>query len=1194
MNFIHFIQRKMKLMTIIASVAIAILLCLTFVVPPVVKPIAEKKLSASLKRIVTIRSIALNPLQLSVKISGLVIKEHTSSDTFASFGKFYVNLQSVSIIKRGLILKALQLDSLYVHIIRQNDSTYNFSDLLKQPQPQKKSETSPFRFSLNNIIISNANIAFVDNPKQTSHNVRNIQITIPFLSNFNYYTGIYCTPSFSADINGTSLELKGKTKPFDKTMETVIDMNIDTINLAQYIAYIPQQMNFKLGSALLSANGRFTFKLDNGKPYFDYSGDCILDSLDLKTRSDSSILSIASIGVKVKSAELVSSKINIAAISITRPLLHVNRSVDGSISLMKLFPSDTGHLETSAKDTVSASKMSLAIDHFTIHEGEILFKDSAVTKPQVQHIDSLSVDLSHFVLNDQFDFNLYLRNNLYQRFSCNGSFAFSPLAITGTCKLDSILPGSYMAYFPAELDIEIKSGYLSLSSGFSFNQSDSVPLMITQNGMIQCANWVILRKSTHEELLRCKNLDFKNASFDLTRNRFTLDSISSSKMTVFAQRTGATSFNFTELMKNPAGSKKDSNHNVSDSSKKQAPALSYAIGSVQLKEYRLIFQDMTTDERDSISLDKTNVSITNLSSDLHKNATIHMNATLNNNGSIALTGKLCMNPMKLESRLNLNNINIKPVQTYLNNNLNIALTDGTLDINGNLTYTQADSVSNMVYKGDIAVHDFATINKENADNFLLWKSLKFNNVSFSQNPFIININQIAVSELYSLFNIYSDGKTNLQAILKKDSTAVAKDTTLNAKSTSDDTTGAKSAVTPVISIDSVTLNNCNINFSDFRFSNVFSANMKNLSGTIRGLSSSQDKNADIKINGNYDATSPITISGAINPLAKKLFLDVGLKFKDIDITQMNPYSQKYLGYVIRKGKLSLDLRYFVENNSLNSTNSIFLNKLTLGDEVKSPDATSLPVKFALALLQDQNGDINLDVPVTGSLDDPKFNVGKIVLQVFGNIIKKAVASPFAALSGLFGGSDELSYAEFDGGSSVLSASVKEKLDKLIKGLTQRSDLIVEIQGFADPDIDREQLKKQMFMRKLRTIKLKDLLKKSDGNVLVDTITILPGEYQKYLEKAFDKESFKKPRKLVPSPATEITGTMEKLMYDNIQVTENELRLLASSRTLAVKEYLVTKGHVDIANIFMLEGKNSVPEIRENVKNSRANFTLKTK
>jgi hypothetical protein len=1193
MNFVHFIQRKKKLMTIIASVVIATLLCLTFVVPLVVKPIAEKKLSASLKRIVTIRSIALNPLQLSVKISGLVIKERTSSDIFASFEKLYVNLQSVSLIKKGLILKALQLDSLYVHAVRKDDSTYNFSDLLKQPQQEKKSDNSPFRFSLNNIIISNANIAFVDNPKQTSHNVRNIQITIPFLSNFNYYTGIYCTPSFSANINGTPLELKSKTKPFDKTMETVIDMNIDTINLAQYIAYIPQQMNFKLGSALLSANGRFTFKLNNGKPYFDYSGDCILDSLDLKTRSDSSILSITSIGVKVKSAELVSSNINLASITITRPLLHVSRSLDGSISLMKLLPADTVHHEVSVKDTMSASKMSLTVDRLALHGGEIFFRDSAVTKPQVQHIDSLSVDLSHFVLNDRFDFNLYLRNNLYQQFACNGSFAFSPLSITGTCKLDSLTPGSYMAYIPAGLDIEIKSGYLNLTSGFSFNQHDSVPLVITQNGMVHCANWVILRRSTREELLRFKNLDFINASFDLTKNLFTLDSILSSKMTVFGQRTGATSFNFTELIKDTA-SNKDTNHYVSESIKQQAPALSYAIGSVQLKEYRFIFQDMTTDEKDSISLDKINLSINGLSSEQHKNASIRFNAALNSNGSIAMTGKLAMNPMRLESRLNLNNISIKPVQAYLNNNLNIALTDGTLDINGNLTYMQADSASNMVYKGDIAVHNFATINKENADNFLLWKSLKFNNVSFSQNPFIININQIVVGELYSLFKIYSDGKTNLQAILKKDSTAVAKDTTLTTQSTPDDTTRAKSAVIPVISIDSVTLDDCNINFSDFRFSNVFSANMKNLSGTIRGLSSSQDKKADIRINGNYDATSPITISGAINPLAKKLFLDVGLKFKDIDITQMNPYSQKYLGYVIRKGKLSLDLRYFVENNSLNSTNSIFLNKLTLGEEVKSPDATSLPVKFALALLKDQNGDINLDVPVTGSLDDPKFNVGKILLQVFGNIVKKAVASPFAALSGLFGGSDELSYAEFDGGSSVLSASVKEKLDKIIKGLTQRSDLIVEIQGFTDPDIDREQLKKQMFMRKLRAIKLKDLLKKSDGNVLVDTITILPGEYQKYLEKAFDKESFKKPRKLVPSPTTGITGTMEKLMYDNIQVTENELRLLASSRTLAVKEYLVTKGHVDIANIFMLEGKNNTPDVKENVKNSRAEFTLKTK
>ena len=140
-------------------------------------------------------------------------------------------------------------------------------------------------------------------------------------------------------------------------------------------------------------------------------------------------------------------------------------------------------------------------------------------------------------------------------------------------------------------------------------------------------------------------------------------------------------------------------------------------------------------------------------------------------------------------------------------------------------------------------------------------------------------------------------------------------------------------------------------------------------------------------------------------------MDLRIKFKDIDLSPMTPYSGKYVGYKIQKGKLFMDLKYQIINRKLDSQNKIFFDQFTLGDKVESPQATKLPVRLAISLLKDRKGEIHLDIPVTGSLDDPKFSVFSIILQVLGNLIAKAATSPFALIGAIMGGGEQLDLAK---------------------------------------------------------------------------------------------------------------------------------------------------------------------------------------
>lgn len=638
--------------------------------------------------------------------------------------------------------------------------------------------------------------------------------------------------------------------------------------------------------------------------------------------------------------------------------------------------------------------------------------------------------------------------------------------------------------------------------------------------------------------------------------------------------------------------KKDTITNIEDTTSEK---FFYMINSIKLSDYSIAFQDQVTFDTTDFLLDHINLSITDLTNQKNVRSGIKFSSVLNSKGKLGANGSLSLEPLSSNLQIDFRNISIKPAQVYLADLLNIALTGGELNVRGKFDFSQGSQKEFKAdYKGNIQINDFATINKENADDFLLLKSLKLRDLDFSLDPLRIDIKEVGVTELYSLFNIYADGTTNLQAVLKKDTTkqnSVARVKQISSESGIVNTSSTNDNKN--IRIENVILEKCNINFSDHRFKNVFHANMKELNGKITGLSADPNIVADVAIEGKYDGISPIIIDGKANPLAEDLFIDIGLNFKDLDLTLMNPYSQKYLGYGIKKGKLSLDLKYLLKDKKLDSENNIYLDQLTLGEAVKSPEATNLPVKFALALLKDKNGDIKLDVPITGSLDDPKFNIGRILLQVLGNVITKAVTSPFTALSSLFGGSEELSYIEFKNGSSKIDNKAIEKLDKVSKGLLQRDDLIIEIQGFADSIIDSEGLKKENFDRKMKAIKLKDMLRKSDKIFSTDSVTILPEEYARYLEKVYDTENFEKPKSKLGFTKSITVPEKEKLIYNNIIIKEDDLKTLATTRGLNVKEYLVNVKKINTSRIFLIGANTISSENRSNEKNSIVKLELKT-
>lgn len=371
-------------------------------------------------------------------------------------------------------------------------------------------------------------------------------------------------------------------------------------------------------------------------------------------------------------------------------------------------------------------------------------------------------------------------------------------------------------------------------------------------------------------------------------------------------------------------------------------------------------------------------------------------------------------------------------------------------------------------------------------------------------------------------------------------------------------------------IGQVRVSDGELNFSDLSLSPNFTVSILEMNGAIKGLSSEQLARAEVDLKGKVDKYAPVTISGQINPLSEQAFTDIAMDFQNIELTTFTPYSGKFAGYKIDKGKLTLNLHYVLSKRYLTAENRIIIDQLTLGEKVESPDATSLPVRLGIALLKDSRGVINLDIPVKGSLDDPQFSLMPIVLKALVNLFVKAVTSPFRLLGSLFGGGgDDMEYVSFAPGADTLSVAQNAKLDSLARALTERPELKLDIRGAAALAADRETLAQRSIMAQLRPTGAR-------GNVPLNQV-----EQEKLL--LLYREKFNEDALLLAPEKNDAGKKLGRAERESIaadaafrqlvaqyQVSVDELRVLAQQRAAVIKDRLVLKNGIEEPRVYLLD------------------------
>ena len=377
---------------------------------------------------------------------------------------------------------------------------------------------------------------------------------------------------------------------------------------------------------------------------------------------------------------------------------------------------------------------------------------------------------------------------------------------------------------------------------------------------------------------------------------------------------------------------------------------------------------------------------------------------------------------------------------------------------------------------------------------------------------------------------------------------------------------------PPISVDRIEVKRGNIAYSDRFIRPNYNVNLTDMAGTLVGLSTRPDTIAKLDLTGKVDKAAPVKVSGELNPFRQDAHLDILASVKDFELTGLSSYAGKYVGYGIAKGKLSADLNYKIEDRKLTATNQIFLDQLNFGEKVDSPDAVNLPVQLAVSLLKNSRGEIDLHLPISGTLDDPEFSVFGLAMKMLFNLIGKAITSPFALLGSVLGGGEELSQLALAPGSAAPGEAQHEKLVTLAKALVDRPALKLDITGRADPVVDTDGLKQAALQRLVKAQKLKALVTKGQEAPSLDDIEVAEAEYAELLKKAYRAGDFKKPTNFIGLTRDIPVADMEALILANTEVGDQSLLALAQQRGQAVRDWLVNEGKVAGERIFVLEPK----------------------
>lgn len=1242
-------------------------LLLWAVVPWVAKSQLEKRAAEKLGRGVHVGKIEFAPWAMSITLHDLVIDRaikkvadgsdvesvseqkdlKSAAEPQLEIKRIFINASAQSLFRLAPVLDAIEVDAPVVRLTQHSLGKLDIDDVIaKLSEPEDEEPSKPVSFALYNIALRDGRIELNDEFVQRKHELKDLQLSIPFISNLASKREIKVLPHLAFDLNGSKFDTSGESTPFTDTRQTAMQLKWEHIDLAPYLGYVPASVPVQPLSGVLDTDLQISFE-QKDQPVVSISGKLALSNVAVQDRQSAPLLNFEALEVQLKNVQPLQNQIALESVRWFKPEVHASRNAQGVINWLGLNapstaaaapaenaepesdPSDAkASVQAGTKAEAPAQSLAVSVKQFDIDSATVHWRDAATgAAPAALTLAPLMLQAKNLAWPMNAPLQLTATAGLQTAEQARVEGA-ARLAVDGEAtdkagklnlKLEQLPLQWVQPYMQAHFKPQL-SAMLNTDARISWGEGG----VVAEVAELTADK---LQLQDKQAPVNIEQIKVSGVQVDLAARQVQVEAIAVQKPQLAALRDAQGHWMYERWLPVASPAAKPA---TQGSKAEPGKPWSVKLAVIAVDGGALQFRDAAPVQGGNarpVQLDVSALRIrlgafeplaakaapTPLEVSAQLAASRRVQA-----GHIQFKGQLGLTPVSAQGQLQARAVPLHALEPYFGHKLNVDLVRADGNFRGKLNYLAHAKGPQLSVSGDVELNDLrvrstlaapvqeevgkpstakgaltAVLNDSTADrakalaartglglgdDLLAWKTLMVRGLDLNMQPaqpLRVSVRETALSDFFARVIVQRNGRINLQDIVKteKSEQSVAQNEEANAQAAAGEKPELSRPVAepvkpedvgpaPIIKVGPIVLTGGKVQFSDYFIQPNYSADLSELNGRLSAFSSQapagqvEPQMADLEIKGKAQGTAKLDISGKVNPLAKPLALDVRAQMNDLELSPLSPYSIKYAGYGIERGKLYMDVNYKVQpDGQLTASNKLVLRQLTFGDKVEGAPA-SLPVKLAVALLSDRNGVIDLDVPLSGSLNDPQFRLAPIIFKVIGNIIMKAVTAPFALLSGAFSGGDESGAVNFAPGSAKLDGKAREQLAKIVKALNDRPALKMTVVGESREAEDKEAWKTEELDRLLLAQKRRNVIR--EGKSGDEVMEFSDAERPALLKAVYGRADIKKPRNMVGMAKDLPADQMTALLVASIKVPDDAMRELALARGVAVRDYLATQ------------------------------------
>ena len=1149
---------------------------LPFVLKPQVIEIVQNETNSK----IAIDDISFNPFLFKLKLSGIELSD-LDENPLISFDSLLIDIELYSLLRSAIHINELTLNQPKINVVYNSDKTINLLNILKPKEETvtvESNETAEIpRIIIDSLEVTDGYVSYEDYTLQSKFDFSfgDIGFELKDIDTNDFNTSSAELRFYSHLGDGGFVDFKSKIEGF-KPFVVNGSLDFEASKLYTEWKYMQDSLNLEVADGKISFHTNYYLNLDDLNATTINNLNVSLDKLRVKPKSKyKDVLNLGSLYVQNATIKPMLRNVHVTKIGLDSLNIKAKRDENGEIDWLE-------YIKVEGSDEVSEVQKSEPESNVTSPAWDILIDDLSLEKIALDFADEAVKPAVKSKLNE---FNLYAQEitlagekpltyqlnmllNDVAKCSSEGSVIHSILDVKTYSECRGFNIAHYRPYIDQAANKELKLFDLKLQNAVAgFKAKIAVKdiqkeiVINVDDANLSLTELELRKRSTNEKLVNFSSFSVDGVRINTLEKSVEVQKVSLNGLDIKTARLEDGTLNVQDLVVPKAKKRvKKEAEKINTTAEKEY--------SIKLKHFALDaakigFNDKALTPNVKSKIDRIFLNAYDI--DVKKNSWLkyRLYMRVNSKGIITSNGNLRHTPLKQKGTFELKNISLTELTPYLQEKAFVKIDDGRLSLKTKTQYSVSSKKPDLKVNGSFSLKEFFVSDSRDASSVASLNELNLKSFTFELSPNRLFIDEIDVNAFYINALINENKQMNLAELIKPSEENATSEKVATTEIEDENTTKEVAFPVKILKMN-VTLGSAH--FADMSLPIKFKTNIHDLNGVIYSISNVPGETTYVNIDGEVDRYGSTKLKGSVNSANPKEYTDLAFNFKNLDLHSLSGYSASFAGHEIDSGKLFLDLGYDIKNSELLGSNNVMIKQIILGKEVEDENITSLPLGFVIALLEDSEGIIEIDMPVEGNLDQPDFKYGALVMKTLGNLILKAVTSPFSFLGSMMGIDGEaLKFSEFERGSADILPPEREKLDQIAKMMTKRPKISLAFTPTYDEVLDKRALQTQMLIdlvvkesgiknrneheSAMNTDLLEDIYKDVKDDDVLDKL-------EEKLEKEYKGEEFDR---------AYFTALLE-LCKDIQVVTKVDLTHLAKARANAVITYLVQDKNIEASRI----------------------------